>query len=50
MRLAKDLAQLQQVKDDVGPFSWRKSAKLLLHGGIDEQRFFQKVPSNCQAA
>ena len=50
MRLTKDFPQLEQLNDDVGPLSLRKSAKLLLHGGIDGQKFFQRPPSNCQAA
>ncbi len=50
MRLTKDLAQLEQLKYDLGPLFLRKSAKLLLHDGIDEQRFLQKPPSHCQSA
>ena len=50
MRMTENVPKLEQLKNDVGSLVWRQCAELLLHAGIDEQRFFQEPPSRCQAA
>ena len=47
--LKEDFGQLGQLKHDVGALLWWKRAEPLLHGGIDEERFFQELSSDWSA-
>src|SRR5207248_10277681 len=48
MRLTEGFAQLEQFKNGAGALFFRKSAQLLLVGGIEEKRFFQEPLSGCR--